>query len=84
MDKKSVFRGFAARANNAKLRNDLEVTLAKNERAVDFFTNELTRAQDRYKAFEKDEDKSAIENLEYIVFALTFLDTKYRESLKRC
>jgi len=79
-----VFNKFAQKVDKSKVKKDIESTLEKNDNAIDFFTNELNRAKDRYAYTDSEQDKEEINNLEYAVFCFSFLDKQYREALKKC
>lgn len=81
---KNAFNGFKQKVDKQKLIKDLKYTIEKNQNALDCFVNELNRAKDRYAYTENEQDKELVENLEYVVCTLSFLDDSYRTALRRC
>lgn len=70
--------------SNQELKDSLLKSIEYNSNALDYIENVLNRARDRLKYNEYDkENKEIVETLEYIKFALTYLDKQYIDSLKK-
>lgn len=70
--------------NQRNVISDLRISIERNNDAIDYLQNVLTRHENLLKFNENDEDaKYSIRQLKHTIFTLKFITTLYEDDLKK-